>query len=132
MNDLTDNTIHDENNSKRQTSGAVIIIRILGLLIIVAGFALAIVPLVTGEIKTLSLFSYLFSGIGLIAVGYGLLQLYLWGFYLLLAADLVLIISLIFTYSTLPFFKSFFIVVCIIFIGYFILNRDLFKQSEKI
>lgn len=119
-------------NKSHDASGAVVIIRIFGLLLILAGLALAIVPLITGVTKTLTLFSYLFSGLGLMAVGYGLLQMYLWGFYLLLGADIILIISLIFTYMTLPFFKSFFIVVALIVIAYFLLNRDLFEKSEKI
>ncbi len=114
------------------SAGSVIIIRIFGLLLILFGLALAVVPLITDARKTLTLFSYLYSGVGVMAIGYGLLQLYLWGFYLLLGADVILIISLVFTYMTLPFFKSFVIALCLIIIAFFLLNRDLFEKSEKI
>jgi len=115
-----------------EISGAIIISRFFGLLVILMGVAMIIIPLIKGIDGTLTLFAFFFSGVGLIAIGYGLLQLYLWGLYLLVTADIVVICSLIFTFRTLPFFKSFFIVVCLIIAGYFILNREIFKQSSTI
>lgn len=114
------------------TQGAILIIRIFGILIILAGFALIVVPLFTGYHSTVSLFAYLFAGIGIVGTGYGLIQLHLWGFYMLLAADGILVIALLFNYSTLPFFKSFIIILCLLVFGYFLLNRDLFNPSDSI
>ncbi len=115
-----------------ETSGTAIITRIFGLLVMLAGVAMMIVPLISGVGTTLTLFAFLFSGVGCITIGYGLLQIYLWGLYLLIVADFCAIVSLIFTYKTLPFFKSFFIVLCLIIAGYFIVNREIFKQSKFI
>ncbi|MCF7805671.1 MAG: hypothetical protein K9N46_17295 [Candidatus Marinimicrobia bacterium] len=115
-----------------ETTTAIIVIRIFALFIILAGMALVVVPIVIGERNTLTLYAYLFSGIGLVVVGYGLLQLYIWGMYLLLGADAIAIVSLIITYRTLPFFKSLFIILGLLLAGYFILNRDLLKRSDKI
>jgi len=114
------------------TSATVITTRIMGLAVMMMGIAMIIVPLIRGADNTLTLFAYLFSGMGLIVMGYGLLQLYLWGMYFLIVADVVAIVSLIFTYNTLPFFKSFLIVLCFIIAGYLIVNRDIFKQSKFI
>jgi len=114
------------------TAGAILIVRIFALVVMLAGMALVVVPVLSGERSALTLFAFLFSGIGLVAVGYGLLQLYLWGVYLFLLADVLAIITLIITYRTLPFFKSLFIVLGILLAGYLIFNRDLFTQSDKI
>ncbi|HKJ67931.1 MAG TPA: hypothetical protein VKA68_08235 [bacterium] len=116
----------------KESAGVVIITRIFGLLVMLAGVAMIIVPLISGAGTTLTLFAFLFSGVGCITIGYGLLQVYLWGLYLLIVADFCAIVSLIFTYKTLPFFKSFFIILCLIIAGYFIVNREIFKQSKII
>ncbi|MBS1271325.1 MAG: hypothetical protein MAGBODY4_00454 [Candidatus Marinimicrobia bacterium] len=115
-----------------ETAGAILIIRIFALLVMLAGMALVVVPVLSGERSALTLFVFLFSGVGMVAVGYGLLQLYLWGVYLLLGADVLAIITLIITYRTLPFFKSLFIVLGVLLAVYFLLNRDLFSRSDKI
>lgn len=123
---------HPKEPGTHATSGAVIISRFFGLLVILIGLAMIIVPLIKGVDGTLTLYAFFFSGVGFIAIGYGLLQLYLWGLYLLVTADIVAICSLIFTFRTLPFFKSFLIVVCLIIAGYFLLNREIFKRSPTI
>jgi len=121
-----------EKVTDEQSSGIVLIIRILGLLIMLAGMALIVIPILNNSRNTLDLFAFIFSGVGLIAMGYGLLQLYLWGCYLLFAADGIAVISLIITFTTLPFFKSFFIVVCLIVLGFFLVNRNLFTQGKRL
>jgi len=114
------------------TQGTILVIRIFAVLIMLAGIALIIVPLITGRSNTITLFAYLFAGVGLIGMGYGLLQLHLWGFYMSLAGDIILVVALLFNYHTLPFFKSFAIIICVLVFGYLVLNRDFFQTTDTI
>lgn len=125
-------TSQDSPQQSTEATSAIILIRIFGLIIMLIGMALVVVPVIIGERSTLSLFAFLFSGVGLVAVGFGLLQLYLWGMYLLLTADILTVISLIITFQTLPLFKSLLIIISLLIAGYFIYNRDLFKRTDLI
>ena len=117
-------------HNQRQDHTAVIILRVIGLIVMLAGMALAIIPFFAGHHSTITVFAFLLSGVGLIAAGFGVLQLHIWGFYLLLAADIIAIIALFVNYRTLPLFKSFFIVLGLLVLGYMILQRDQFRSKQ--
>jgi len=109
----------------------VILLRILGLIVMLAGMALVVVPFFTGDHSTIAVFVFLFSGIGLIAAGFGVVQLHSWGFYLLIGADIILMVALIINYQTLPLFKSFFIIIGLLVLGYLYLQRELFHAKQS-
>jgi len=108
----------------------VVILRLIGLLVMLAGMALVVLPFFGIEQSTISVFAFLFAGTGLIVVGFGVLQIYPWGFYLLLGSDIIAIIAFIVNFQTLPLFKSFFILLLLLILGYIILQRDQFQPTE--
>jgi len=108
----------------------VVILRLIGLLVMLAGMALVVLPFFGIEQSTISVFAFLFAGTGLIVVGFGVLQIYPWGFYLLLGSDIIAIIAFIVNFRTLPLFKSFFILLLLLILGYVILQRDQFQPTE--
>lgn len=108
----------------------IIILRVIGLVVMLAGMALVVLPFLGIERSTITVFAFLFAGTGLIVVGFGILQIYLWGFYLLLGSDIIAIIALILNFKTLPLFKSFFILLLLLILGYIVLQRDQFQSTK--
>ncbi len=109
----------------------IIILRLIGLATMLAGMALLVLPFFGLERSTIIVFAFFFSGVGLIAAGFGTLQLYPWGFYLLIGTDVVALIAFIVNYRTLPLFKSFFIVLLLLILGYIIMQRDQFQPTKS-